>query len=313
VAGRPDVPTGDRGRVFAPGTLHGCRRDCLRCPTAARIKRRRGFVIRGDLADRALPLLLETIPRQKRRHEAEFWQSFEAAAGRILGALLDAVANGLKHLPTTELPSLPRMADFALWITACETGAPWAKDKNGKVISFMEAYTRNRAEATQVVLEDDHVAQALRKAMADRPEWEGTATELLARLTETWGDALPDKWPRGSNALTNRLRRIMPQLAATGLVVKFPARTKEARLVKITKAGDDTGDDHVGPTVTGDDHIGPTVTEKAQVNQGGDGDDGGDGLFPKVGKATTEGISMVVDEPHPKPHVGPNGRWGMEL
>jgi phage/plasmid primase-like uncharacterized protein len=188
------------------------------------------FVIRGDLADRALPLLLETIPDGKRRHEGEFWTAFDAAAPRILGALLDAVANGLRHLPTTELPSLPRMADFALWATACEAGAPWVKG-----LRFMDAYNRNRAEATHVVLEDDHVAQALRKAMEGCDNFEGTATKLLTRLTETWNGNLPDKWPKAANRLSNRLRRIVPQLAAVGLTVTFPDRTGDARQVRVTR------------------------------------------------------------------------------
>ncbi len=37
------------------------------------------------------------------------------------GALLNAVVEGLRRLPETRLPKLPRMADFALWATACET------------------------------------------------------------------------------------------------------------------------------------------------------------------------------------------------
>ena len=57
--------------------------------------------------------------------------AFEAARPRILGALLDAIAVGLKRLPATRLPGLPRMADFALWASACEQafwpdGAFWA-------------------------------------------------------------------------------------------------------------------------------------------------------------------------------------------
>jgi hypothetical protein len=45
---------------------------------------------------------------------------FELARPRILGALLDAAAHGLQMLPQLRLPSL--MADFALWVAACETG-----------------------------------------------------------------------------------------------------------------------------------------------------------------------------------------------
>jgi hypothetical protein len=46
---------------------------------------------------------------------------FEPARPRILGALLDALAEGLRELPRVRLVRLPRMADFALWATACET------------------------------------------------------------------------------------------------------------------------------------------------------------------------------------------------
>jgi hypothetical protein len=37
---------------------------------------------------------------------------------RVLGALLDAVAHGLRNLPHLRCQPLPRMADFALWATA---------------------------------------------------------------------------------------------------------------------------------------------------------------------------------------------------
>ena len=79
------------------------------------------IVTRPDLADRALFLTLEPISEERRRPEAELWTAFEAERPRILGVLLDAVVGGLKQLPETHLPKLPRMADFALWATACET------------------------------------------------------------------------------------------------------------------------------------------------------------------------------------------------
>ena len=79
------------------------------------------IVTRPDLADRAVFLTLEPIPEERRRPEAELWAAFEAERARILGVLLDAVVEGLKRLPDTHLPKLPRMADFALWASACET------------------------------------------------------------------------------------------------------------------------------------------------------------------------------------------------
>jgi hypothetical protein len=87
----------------------------------------------------------------------------------------------------TKLERLPRMADFALWGTACER-QPGA---------FMRAYERNCASAVEFVLEADLVATTVRAFMAARnnQDWEGTAAQLLQTLT----DLVPDNQRRGRN------------------------------------------------------------------------------------------------------------------
>jgi hypothetical protein len=90
------------------------------------------IVTRPDLADRALFLNLDPIPEEKRRPEAEFWAEFNAERPQLLGALLDGVAEGMRRLPETRLPRLPRMADFALWATACEQ-AYWRLARSGRL------------------------------------------------------------------------------------------------------------------------------------------------------------------------------------
>ncbi len=111
------------------------------------------LVSRPDLADRAVFLTLEPIPEDRRRPEAELRAAFEAERSRLLGVLLDALVEGLKRLPETELPVLPRMADFALWATACET-ALWPTG------TFWSAYVGNRDAAVEDVIEADPVAAA---------------------------------------------------------------------------------------------------------------------------------------------------------
>ena len=117
------------------------------------------IVTRPDLADRAVFLTLEPIPEERRRPEAELWAAFEAERPRILGVLLDAVVEGLKRLPETQLPKLPRMADFALWATACET-ALWPAG------TFWSAYCGNLDEAVEGVIDADPVAAAVRAMMS---------------------------------------------------------------------------------------------------------------------------------------------------
>jgi hypothetical protein len=111
------------------------------------------LVMRPELADRCLFVNAAPVSDRQRRSLREIRATFEKMRPRILGALLDAVAHGLRALPTTRLDGLPRMADFALWATACE-GALWP---NG---TFMAAYLENRTEAAEKLIETDVVATA---------------------------------------------------------------------------------------------------------------------------------------------------------
>jgi hypothetical protein len=179
------------------------------------------IVTRPDLADRAVFLTLDPIPEERRRPESELWAAFDAERPRILGVLLDAVVEGLKRLPETYLPKLPRMADFALWGTACET-ALWPAG------TFWSAYCGNRDEAFEGVIDADPIAAAVRALMAKRTEWTGTASNILAALAEAAGErvAKAKTWPDSPRALAGRLRRAAPFLRKAGIEISF---TKEGR------------------------------------------------------------------------------------
>jgi hypothetical protein len=129
---------------------------------------------RSDLADRLLMICLGTIPDDKRRPETELREAFERSRPRLLGALLDIVAHGLMHLPHTRLNRYPRMADYAVWIRACE-GAIWETGMH------MAAYEANRQDAADTVLDEDPVAVELRRHMERRPECTTTAGICLER------------------------------------------------------------------------------------------------------------------------------------
>lgn len=131
-------------------------------------------------------------------------------------------------LPHTKLAGLPRMADFALWICACE-GALW------KPGTFMAAYDDNRAAAVATVLEADNVATAVLSLMSKRTRWDGTATDLLSALNgETTDDVKREKkWPKNGRAVSGRLRRAAPGLRQIGITVERD-REGKARNRKIT-------------------------------------------------------------------------------
>lgn len=172
-------------------------------------------VARGDLADRAIFLTLSAIPDADRQPEAELWERFEAARPRILGALLDALAEGLRRLPEVKLDRLPRMADFAKWAVACE-GAVFEPG------AFMAAYTGNRADAIESVIDASPVASAIRKLMQDREPWEGTPADLHAKLTQIAGESVTKgkEWPANAQALSRKLNRATSALRPAGIEIE---------------------------------------------------------------------------------------------
>ncbi|WP_417719574.1 hypothetical protein [Salipiger sp.] len=191
------------------------------------------IVTRPDLADRAVFLTLEPIPEERRRPEAELWAAFEAERARLLGVLLDAVVEGLKRLRHTHLPRLPRMADFALWASACET-AIWPAG------TFWAAYCGNRDEAVEGVIDADPVAAAVRAVMLERTEWTGTASDLLGALGEAAGERIAKSktWPDSPRALSGRLRRAATFLRKIGIEVSFEREGRaRTRVIRITAAG----------------------------------------------------------------------------
>jgi hypothetical protein len=222
---------------------------------------------RGDLADRSMPVRLDPIPEECRRPEREISAGFESARPRILGALLNAISHGLRHLATTQLDRLPRMADFAIWATACE-GALW------KAGAFLDAYSKNRVEMDETVIEADLVATAVRSLMADRSALTGTAKELLQKLVSIAGEpaAKMKSWPKTPRALSGRLRRAAPNLRRVGISIVFEERQAKGRPITITA-------DKKGPRASR-----PSSPSSTQMNAGLE-DDG----------QVMEGAATVID------------------
>jgi hypothetical protein len=171
--------------------------------------------------------------------------AFETARPRILGALLDVIVYGLRRLPDTRLARLPRMADFALFATACE-GALWEAG------TFARAYAANRDEADQTVIEGDAVATGVSELIASRMSWDGTAKELLSKLAALAGDTATKAktWPATPRALSGRLRRVAPNLRRLGIDIEFArgtGRNRERRII-ISTSADRAGDRPSAPS-----------------------------------------------------------------
>jgi hypothetical protein len=190
------------------------------------------MITRPDLADRAILLLLPPIPEARRRSENALWQEFDLARPQILGAFLDAIAHGLKMLPRVHLKHLPRMADFALWATACEGKfrAPGMVER---------AYLNNRTEAIKNTVDADPVATLVREIMAERVQWTGTASDLLQVGMNGAADVVARPgWPKSPRALAGRLRRTQTFLRFLGIEIVFGREGRlGTRTISMTNIG----------------------------------------------------------------------------
>jgi hypothetical protein len=200
------------------------------------------FVTRADLLERSLLVRHPPITEERRRPESEFWAEFDAVHPALLGALLDRVSAGLRELPTVRLARLPRMADFAIFAAACERGC-------GDGGRFLDAYADNQAGAHEQALDASPLPAALLAVMEGRESWEGTPAELFAALGRHAPTPAPPGWPKGANALTNRLRRLAPNLRRVHRLHVEDGRQaggrsggKRSRFVRITRLPDGGGE-----------------------------------------------------------------------
>jgi hypothetical protein len=192
-------------------------------------------ITRPDLADRAILLTLAPIAERQRRSETALWRGFELARPRILGALLNAAAHGVRMLPHVRLERLPRMADFALWVAACETGFR----PEG---AFEAAFSNNRRDAIENIIDADPVAVHVRELMADRAQWTGSASDLLQVGINCGRTAMAawtrSGWPKNPRALAGRLRRAQTPLRALGIEIVFGREGRlGTRTIRITDTG----------------------------------------------------------------------------
>jgi len=189
---------------------------------------------RPDLLDRTLLIGLEQIPADRRRKITDLKAEFSRDAPLVLGGFLDTVVRAL-NLPEPKLERTFRMADFVSW------GYRFAQAFGRPGEEFIAAYERNIREQAEEAARADIVAEVLLEFLDQESDkrWEGTATKLLSLLREhaetLHVSTRQNAWPKGSNALTRRLRILKEPLTRIGYKVNFVrgADKKRTRLVSI--------------------------------------------------------------------------------
>ena len=180
---------------------------------------------RPDFLDRALIVEFLGITPEMRRDEAQFWREFSERQPRILGALLDAAVMGLRNLAQVKLERPPRLADFALWVSACDEALGM---KPGEAMAACQA---NCAEARALALEASPLHEPLTELA--REGFTGTVAELHARLDSMVSDAIRRsvRWPKAPNGLGTALRRMATNLRAAGVELQFSRNDVQGRRV----------------------------------------------------------------------------------
>jgi hypothetical protein len=190
---------------------------------------------RGDLMERSLIIPLPLIKETARESESSFWKRFDAELPGILGGLCNALSCAIKNQHTVKLERKPRMADFALWVTAAEESLGW---KHG---TFMASYTANLDAGVEVALEASPFGEALLKYMTKCVTWTGTATDLLNELERTAHERAirSQSWPKSGKGAASALRRMAPLFRRMGITIDQQHREAGTgrRIVMIDSAG----------------------------------------------------------------------------
>lgn len=183
---------------------------------------------RSDLISRSIFVNLPKIEEVDRKREADVYAKLDEIRSGVLGAILDVVAYGLKEIPNTNLDSLPRMADLAQWVTACE-GALGCKPGE-----FMRVYDANGVEAQIDLIAGDSFLSDLVRLMEKELVYEGTVQELLAKMKLQYVNGRPPSdYPKSPKGVSSKLDRYADPLRIAGISIKRSQRSAKGRKMTI--------------------------------------------------------------------------------
>jgi hypothetical protein len=212
--------------------------------------------LNGDLADRLLTIELERISEDDRAGDEDLttrWRNIQADA---LGGLLDLTAQVLHELPAVRRTGLPRMADFARLLLAVDKALG---------ASTYGAYAEQAGATAEQVADADSVALAIREHIT-KP-WEGTASDLLKRLTS---EKPPKDWPTTPQGMGGRLSRAAPPLRHLGWTVERLPRSdkKGTRLWRIVPPAEENPARSSEPSESSDVAAGHDASDGTDMSAG---------------------------------------------
>lgn len=192
------------------------------------------FVTQPDLAQRCLPIQLNTMPELARKSESIMVRELQADLPVILKGLYDLVANIFTHLPNAEVTNPERMIDFVQWLAAME------KADNLPAGVYQAVYSEALSQCRLDALQDNLLASSIMDfAQHHLPKgtWDGSPSELLIDLNKhaDIGTQRSKDWPKNPIALSKRIIPLQASLLAQGISVEL-GRGKN-RIITISTKG----------------------------------------------------------------------------
>lgn len=175
------------------------------------------FIDQPDLAQRCIPIELNTLPEKDRKSEKKLIQDLNVDLPIIMRGLLELIAAILTHLPTVQVSNPERMIDFVHWLAAMElaTNTP-----NG---IYQSAFSDTIQQGQLDSLLDNTLASAVVDFATSEGEWSDTPANLLHAL-----NCIVDKntlrnrdWPQNPIALSKRLKPLQASLMTQGIHISF--------------------------------------------------------------------------------------------
>ena len=170
--------------------------------------------LRGDLAERMLPIQLEPFGSGT-KPEDELWQDFLERRPRLLGAVLDLVVAGLRNMTKVDRPEAgwPRMADFGKLLAALDL--EYSTDG-------LSTYLRAISDSELEVVAGNPLADALLRLIDKGDEYLGTPTRLMNTLVHERLHTSEERrgW-RTPQELSQSLARLSKGLRLAGLHVEW--------------------------------------------------------------------------------------------
>lgn len=194
-----------------------------------------------DLMDRTISIELSRISEEKRRYETEVMESFEAAKPRILGGMLNVFCGAMRRLPTMQLIHRPRMADFALWISAIaeeigEANGFSAVKAQTAMLRALDRGYKSSIAGDKLILAlidflDVHEKDGHREITGSVSQCHVAFTQHVMVINRS-----ADFIPSTPQLFSQVLKKYIPVLEVNGWILKFSENRKHGRFLTFTKA-----------------------------------------------------------------------------